>query len=124
MDLLEQVQRRDTNMITGMEHLSCEERLRELGLLSLEKRRLQHCLIVTLQYLKETYRKDGERLFSDRTRESGFELKEESVKLDIRKKSFTVRVMRHRNRLPREAVDAPFLEVLKARLDGTLSNLV
>ncbi|KFZ56213.1 hypothetical protein N321_14034, partial [Antrostomus carolinensis] len=43
---------------------------------------------------------------------------------DIRKKFFTVRVVRHWNRLPREAVDAPSLEVLKARLDEALSNLI
>ncbi|KFR00078.1 hypothetical protein Y956_11729, partial [Nipponia nippon] len=43
---------------------------------------------------------------------------------DIKKKFFTVRVVRHRNRLPREAVEAPSLEVFKARLDGALSNLV
>jgi len=41
--------------------------------------------------------------------------------LDIKKKFFTVRVVRHRNRLPTKAVDAPSLE---ARLDGALSNLV
>ena len=35
-----------------------------------------------------------------------------------------MRVVRHRNRLPREVVDAPSLEVFKARLDGTLSSLV
>ncbi|KFQ77505.1 hypothetical protein N337_00291, partial [Phoenicopterus ruber ruber] len=44
--------------------------------------------------------------------------------LDIRKKFFTLRVVRHWNRLPREAVDAPSLEVFKARLDGALSNLL
>ena len=51
-------------------------------------------------------------------------LKECRFVLDIRKKFFTVRVVRHWNRLPREAVDAPSLEVFKARLDGALSNLV
>ncbi|KFO09478.1 hypothetical protein N312_05086, partial [Balearica regulorum gibbericeps] len=45
-------------------------------------------------------------------------------RLDTRKKLFTVRVVRHWNRLPTEAVDAPSLEVLKARLDEALGNLV
>ncbi|KFQ49941.1 hypothetical protein N334_14202, partial [Pelecanus crispus] len=55
---------------------------------------------------------------------NGFKLKEGRFKLDTRKKFFTMRVVRHWNRLPREAVDAPSLEVFKARLDGALSNLV
>ena len=44
--------------------------------------------------------------------------------MDVRRKFFTVRVVRHRHRLPREVVDAPSLEGFKARLDGALSNLV
>ncbi|KFO60068.1 hypothetical protein N302_10794, partial [Corvus brachyrhynchos] len=51
-------------------------------------------------------------------------LKEGRFRLNIRKKIFTVRVVRHWYRVPREAVDAPSLEVFKARLDGALSNLV
>ncbi|KGL96037.1 hypothetical protein N301_02987, partial [Charadrius vociferus] len=55
---------------------------------------------------------------------NGFKLEEGRFRLAIRKKFFTVRVVRHWNRLPREVVDAPSLEIFKARLDGALSNLV
>jgi len=115
-------------MIRGLEYPSYEDRRRELGLFSLEKRRLQGDLIAAFQYLKRDYRKDGEGLFtrvcSDRTRGNGFKLKEGRFRLDIRKNFFTMMVVKHWNRLPREAVDAPSLAVFKARLDGALSNLV
>ncbi|KFR06839.1 hypothetical protein Y956_10135, partial [Nipponia nippon] len=55
---------------------------------------------------------------------NGFKLKEGRFRLDIRKKFFTMRVVRHWNRLPKEVMDAPSLEVFGARLDGALSNLV
>jgi len=61
---------------------------------------------------------------SDRTRGNGCKLKEGRLRLDIKKKLFTMRVVKHWHRLPRDAVATPSLEVLKAKLDGALSNLV
>ena len=95
IELLEQDQRSALKMIRGLELLPYEDRLRELGLFSLEERRLQGDLIVAFQYLKGTYRKAGPfiRVGSNRTKGNGFKL------------------------------EAPFLEALKAKLDGAVSNL-
>jgi len=115
-------------MIRGLEHLPFEDRLRELGLFSLEKRRLWGNLFVPFQYFQGACRKNEAGLFisesSDRMRDNSFKLKEGKFRLDIRKKFLTMRVVRHWHRLPREAVDVPSLEVFKAKLDGALSNLV
>ena len=71
-------------MIRGLEHLHYEDRLRELGPISPEKRRLRGGLIVAFQYLKGPYRKAGEGLLlrtcDDRTR--GNDLRLEEVELD------------------------------------------
>jgi len=61
---------------------------------------------------------------SDRKRGNGFKLKQGRFRLDTTDNFFTMQVVRHRNRLPKKVVDAPSLEVFKARLDGALSNLV
>ena len=75
MDLLKWVQRRATKMIRGLDHLPYEDRLRQLVLLSLEKRRLWKDLIAAFQYLKVDYKKAEEGLFTrvcrDRMRGNG-----------------------------------------------------
>ena len=115
----------DTKMTQEMEHLPCEDRLRELGLFSLEKAARWSDSGCSVS--KGGYKKEGYRLFSrvccDRTRGNGFKLKEGSFRLDTRKKFFIIRVVRHWNRLSRELVGAPSPKTFKARLTGALRQL-
>ena len=78
--------------------------------------------------MKGAYKQAGEGLFTrscgDRTKGNGFKLKEGRFRLDLRKKFFAMRMVRPWNRLPREAVDVPSLEVFKAMLDTALSREV
>ncbi|KAK4809958.1 hypothetical protein QYF61_002915 [Mycteria americana] len=98
IEVLEHVQRRATKLGKGLEHKPYEERLRELGLFSLEKRRLRGRPYCSLQLPER--------------------------RLDIRKNFFTERVVKHWNRLPREVVESPCLEVFKRRVDVLLREKV
>lgn len=104
----------------GLKHLPYEDRLREFELFSLERApgRPRSSFPVT-----KGVTVPGEGLFT-RTRTNDLKIKEGKFRSDIRTKFFTVRVLRHRNRFPRELMDVPSLPVFKARLDRGLSNLM
>jgi len=127
-ELLERVQRRATRMMRGLQHLSYEKRLRELGLFSLKKRRLRGNLMSAYKYLKGGCQEDEARLFSmvpsDRTRGNRHKLKHRKFYLNMRKNFFPLRVTEPWNRLPREVVESPSLEIFQTRVDEVLCSLL
>lgn len=97
-------------MIRGLKHLSYEDRLRELGLFNLKKRRLQGDLQAPLKRPKRKLERNSTRPSIDRTRGSDFKLKEGRFMWDLRKLFFTMKMVKRWNRLSRECVDVPPLK--------------
>ncbi|PKU39950.1 hypothetical protein llap_9746 [Limosa lapponica baueri] len=116
MEVLESVQRMATKLVRGLENKSYEERLRELELFILKKKRLRGDLVTLYNSLKGDCKEVGVGLFSqarsDRTRGNGLKLHEGKFRLDIRKIFFT------------ERVESPSLEVFKRQVDKVLRDMV
>jgi len=128
VERLERVQRRATKTVQGLGSLPYEKRLKELGLFSLQKRRLRGDLITVFQYLKCGYKEDGDHLSTrnhmEKTRGNGYKLLLQGFQLDTKAKFFTMRTISYWNNLPREVVDSPTLDTFKIQLDRVLGRLV
>ena len=114
-------------MIRGLQHLPYNDRLRELGLLSLEKRRLRGELIAAFQDLQGASKQEGRQLFErgdkSRTRGNGLKLKEGRLRLDVGEVLYSESGEVLNSCPERLWMPRPSVEVLKARLDGALGSL-
>ncbi|XP_059576183.1 uncharacterized protein LOC132247417 [Alligator mississippiensis] len=128
VDNIERVQRRATHMIQGQQGRPYNERLWDLNLFSLHKRRLRGDLVTVYKLTRGDQKSLRETLFPLAppriTRNNGHKLLESRFRLDIRKNYFTVRANRIWNQLPREVVLAPTLVVFKKRLDAYLAGVI
>ena len=112
----------------GQQGRPYEERLQDLNLFSLHKRRLRGDLVACYKLVRGDQQALGETLFPQAlpgvTRNNGHKLAEGRFRSDIRRCNFMVRVARISNQLPREVVLAPTVGVFKRRLDRHLAGVV
>lgn len=123
---IEKIQRRATKQIKSISHLSYEERLSILRLPTLEYRRARGDMIQTYKILHKIDDLDPTLFFNladnNRTRGHPLKLNKPRARLDIRKYSFSVRVINEWNSLPEEVVLAPSINCFKNRLDRFWNN--
>jgi ribonucleases P/MRP protein subunit RPP40 len=122
---LEQVQRRATKMVEGLEHLDYERRLTHLGLQSLVNRRLRGDLIETNKIITGKEKVDPSQFFKfnqvkHNLRGHKFKLTVVRSRLEIRRQFFSQRVVEHWNRLPAAVVETTIVNSFKTKLDEWL----
>ena len=128
IETLERVQRSATKMVVGLKHLTYEERLKELGLTSLEKRRTRGDLIEVYKVMTAKENLDPDQFFkkadnAHNLRGHTLKLYTERSRLNTRKYFFTQRVVAEWNGLPQYVVDAPSINAFKNRLDSHWSDM-
>ena len=127
INLLESVQRRMTKMICNIRNLPYDERLKKLGLHSLERRRTRGDMIEVFKWSKGFNKSDITEVLklseNDRTRTNGFKLDKFRFRKDIGKHWFGNRVVDMWNVLPNSVISSETIECFKRRLDAHMDEL-
>ena len=115
-------------MIRGQENRPYDDRLRAMGLFSLEKHKLRGDLMAIYKFIRDDHQYLGECLFTrspqGMTRSNGYKLLQDHFRRDIRKNCFTVRTPKVWNSLASEVVQAPTLNTFKSKLDAYLAGIL
>lgn len=121
IECIEKIQRRSTKLVHGFDKMPYEQRLKALGLYSLQRRRLRGDLIETYKILTCKEKIKSDQLFQKATttelRGHSLKLYKKSSRLELRKHSFSQRIVDHWNKLPDDVVSAATISTFKRRLD-------